>query len=546
MCHPCHRLAALALVVACASLAGPTSMAADSGPEWYYVGTNAAEAGPRQQPSIPFAPASPLAHDPLVGVLTQFRDCPMYYRFAVPPGSYRVRLHYLAADRDNWQYHSALVAKANGTVIVADTLWRPITPAMGGDQTAIPPEVVAREKEIEVAAPDGELRVTFPYVKSRHFWGVSGIEVLGDKLTLRVRCGSSEPYTDGHGDRWEPDAGHWRALPTAGAVDIPDIDRTRGQWTNVSDGLFKAMGEAFGLQPLPRPWLKWRVVADRAGDVVFCLTGIGMWRYDWTAGRAERVDGGAYSGDPKMAAVGNPAGPGIWASADGGLDDGIGAWSDDGRRWTPTHGGGGAIAMSVDWTAKPPVMWLRVHDTGGNTNITVDGGRSFRGADGQADIHYSNIADFAAVGGGVLLRIGNQGALLRSTDLGATWTPLPEPTVPASSPAFIQRLDDVVIMHTGTGESFVSTDLGATWSAGARTPGFAWPMAHGRKDRQLIGFTRTEAYESFDLGATWTKVLEHGLASRSDVFSEDPWGYDAALDAFYYIEPNGDIMRYAR
>jgi hypothetical protein len=542
------RLAIATLIVSAAALAG-----ADAPSEWHYIGFKGDEVECQQNPPRPFADGSALAQSPIADIYHGCRQGALSYRFTLPEGTYHVRLHYLKAEGGTTKNNSVFAAAANGSTIVEhDPMWTPLKTYPDGLPKQIPADVVARVQEADIATKDGAIAIVLVHGSDHPYWGISGIEITSGERAIRVRCGSDQPCTDAAGNVWEPDAPHRQPIPDTGEFSIGAIDHdTKGKWVDVSHGFFKGMEEQLAVGPLPRQSaLSWRVICDHQGDVFFALSGMGCWRYDWAAGKAHRVDQGLFSGDPMYGVSVNPAGAGIYLMGLYGLQQGFSSIRTlDGEHFEQispndhkAFAHGGTDQISVDWTADPHVIFGVIHDYHGQTCVSSDGGKTFHRFD---DGNNPELAGIGAIGGGVLLKCQKDGSLRRSADLGATWADADKLAFSKPAGCIIQRIGDTVFLHTGAGDCFLSADLGATWTSGPGTPGFRGPILRGR-DQQLVGFTSNAAYESPDLGRTWTKVVEYGPARRGDHFQFGAWSYDPALDAFYYITGSGLILRYAR
>jgi hypothetical protein len=221
---------ALAAVIASLEFAA----AADS-PEWHYVGCRAEETEGQQYPPRPFAAGSALADSPIAGIFHGCRECPLSYRFALPEGTYHLRLHYLKVQGGKTRNNASFAASANGSAIIAHSpMWVPLMTWPDGLPKEIPADAVAKVQEADVATRDGRIDLAFPHAFDQAHWGICGIELIGPGRTERIRCGSDEPYTDAQGYTWEPDGPHRQPIPDTGAFTIAKIDReTKGKWVDV-------------------------------------------------------------------------------------------------------------------------------------------------------------------------------------------------------------------------------------------------------------------------------------------------------------------------
>jgi hypothetical protein len=484
------------------------------------------------------------------GIFSQYRLRPTRYRFPVPAGIYTVRLHYLQANGVKSKNSGRTTAIANGiTVIDDDPVWLANMPQWGPPSTAIPADIAVRMKEATVPAEDGTIDLAFVHLSTADYWGIYGIEIIGPARTIRVRCGSREDFTDADGNRWEGDEQRLRPIPTSGEFMLAEHYSARGEWIRISDNLLRQMGVVTGLTPrLPQ----WRMICDHQGDVFFAASGIGCWRYDWSAGLVKRVDGGLYTAIPVGVGAGcidtNPTGAGVYLMGTTGLEhttyavrslDGVSFESIEGY---PQQNG--IDWVSVDWTATPHEVFVKLHHTAGSTALSVDGGRTYR----EAGDDHGNLAAILAAGDHVLLKcLRRDGAIMRSTDLAATWTEVAEVQL-ATPPVdtFMRRVGGALFLHDVAGDLYISRDAGLSWSAVEHAPAFRQAIQAGRSDQELLGFAEEAAYGSSDGGLTWTKISATVPGRRWGKQASNAWAYDPALDAFYYVSPDGGIFRYAR
>lgn len=502
------------------------------------------------RPPLPLVAGSAVASLANAEIFTQQRFQPMRYRFAVPDGTYLVRLHYLQAPQQGAtgvKNNGELAATANGIVILdraAQWIAGPV-PTHGAPDREVPAGVVPKVAQGEVVATGGTLDLVFPYLRGRPRWAVNGIEVIGAATTLRVRCGSADACTDADGNRWEPDAAQARPIPTAGEIVLTQAPDTKATWVQLSDEIFARLSAEIGVVPT---YARYLVGCDHAGGAYVVIAGLGCWRLDWPTRRLRRVDGGGFTGDPLGPVEGHPAAAGLYLLGQSALSPGgYAARTLDGERFEPIVGfpaQNGIDWASIDWSAAPHVVFVKLHHTPGRTAVSIDGGASYRqlGDDG------AGLVAIGALGGGVLVKCMRNGAVMRSVDLGVTWTEAAR--VAFTSPpkrAFIARIGARAVLHTIGGELCLSDDAGASWRTIAGAPRFRQPVARGRDDRHVVGFGDTAAFESIDGGETWREVVALGPAGPPALaWVPWSWSYDAVADAFYCVNGAGDIWRYAR
>jgi photosystem II stability/assembly factor-like uncharacterized protein len=283
------------------------------------------------------------------------------------------------------------------------------------------------------------------------------------------------------------------------------------------------------------------VVCDRSGKTYVGYLGLGLWRYDPAAGKLSRADEGKYTAEPNSMCLSlNPNGPGFFLMGWSGQSaDTFAVRCVDGSRFEGIDGGAqhnGWDHYSVDWTADPPVVFVKVHHTKGMTKLSTDGGKTFNqiGDDGE------NLFAVGALGNKVLVKWLRDGSIMRSTDLGATWAKSAEVKY-AKKPrerGWVNRIGKTAYFPSQDG-LYVSRDAGLTWQLVPNSPAFTESLVRGKNDGHLIGFTADAAYESADGGATWKKAVDKPKGGA--VFM---WSYDPVGDVFY--AQTGSIFRYAR
>jgi hypothetical protein len=508
---------------------------------WGYVGALANPGAPE----VLIAPTSDIGKLPQGQVYATSRCRVLHYRFHVPDGTYKVRVHFLQAAGGATKNEAGLSVAAHGTKIVHN-LDHYVTRTPDGPprKVELPSDVVAKTGEADVESKNGQIMVSFP-VTTKPNWAVCGLEVIGKRATIRVNCGAKASYTDADDHVWESDLD--RRLPnTSGEISLEKSAMPKGEWVNISDDILRKFRDELGLVPVSVwPYFfaakdGW-VVCDRSGNTYVGYLGLGLWRYDLAAGKLSRADEGKYTAEPNSMCLSlNPNGPGFFLMGwSGQSQDSFAVRCVDGSRLESIDGGAqhnGWDQYSVDWTADPPVVFVKVHHTKGMTKLSTDGGKTFNqiGDDGE------NLFAVGALGDRVLVKWLRDGTIVRSTDLGASWANSAEVKY-AKKPrerGWINRIGKTAYFPSQDG-LYVSQDAGVTWQLVPNSPAFTESLLPGKSDGHLIGFAANAAYESTDGGATWKKAVDKPKGGA--VFM---WSYDPVGDVFY--AQTGSIFRYAR
>ena len=191
---------------------------------WGYVGALANPGAPE----VIIAPASDISKLPYWQIYATSRCRVLHYRFPVPDGTYKVRVHFLQAADGATKNNVGLSVAANGTKIVdnLDTFVAK-TPDGPPRKVDLPTDVVAKTSEADVESRNGQIMVSFP-VTTKPNWAVCGLEVIGKQATIRVNCGAKAPYTDADGHVWESDWDRRQPL-TSGEITLEKRPMLKGE-----------------------------------------------------------------------------------------------------------------------------------------------------------------------------------------------------------------------------------------------------------------------------------------------------------------------------
>ena len=388
-----HKLAdrAIFLLVVLTAMSGLSATAATPPPRpptereteaahWGYVGL--ANPADWALPQVTISPTSDIGKLPYGQVYATARQRVLHYRFPVPDGTYKVRVHFLQAVGGATKNEVGLSASANGVNIVDNQ----DVYAAKEKAKELPSDVVAKTSEADVASKGGQIMVSFP-VTTKPNWAVCGLEVIGKQATIRVNCGAKAPYTDADGHVWESD---WdRRLPlTSGEIALEKRPMPKGEWVNISDEILRKLRDELGLVPVSVwpyffPAKDGWVVCDRSGNTYVGYQGLGLWRYDLAAGKLTKADEGKYTAEANSMCLSlNPDRPGFFLMGwSGQSTDTFAVRCTDGSRFEGIDGGAqhnGWDNIAVDWTADPPVVFVKVHHTEGMTKLSTDGGKTFK------------------------------------------------------------------------------------------------------------------------------------------------------------------------
>jgi len=478
------------------------------------------------------------------GIHQRRAERPPYYFIGVPPGDYEVRVHYLDADGEN---DGSFAVECNGREVVAPT---PCHTKTKGRDAAPPETLAARTVTFPATAGEDGLVVRFPRAYDQSY-SISGIEVVGGPMTVRIDCGAATGHTDAAGREWLPD----RELPFPERVVRFEAPATSGEWIDIGTPMVAAM-KAAGVDPI----VKWdgkytrhvnTVFWDRSGRTYVNFSGIGLWAYDPAANTLERADDGSYLSVAKGEET-NPTGPGfvLFCSHGFGPKEDYQALSWDGRtiRTWPVDADFGAVDWSHPGT---PLIFSRPRHSD-DLVISTDSGQTQTLVAEQ-----KNVQMLGALGEGVLVyavgdRTGEDPAngLYRSTDLGQSWSRQLEGLNVRESAncAGILSLGAKAWLPTPEG-LYVTGDRGANWTLVPDSPAFIGKLHAGARDGHLMGFSAAGGWESFDHGRTWQQVLPAPPVANKQKWLQSHRYYDFAWDVannIVYASAPDAVYRFQR
>lgn len=176
---------------------------------------------------------------------------------------------------------------------------------------------------------------------------------------------------------------------------------------------------------------------------------------------------------------------------------------DGGSTWTRQYQGPDLQASFLDVLALDAQRAIAV-GADGLYLATVDGGRTWeRRKVGAEDAHFNRIT---RGGASQLFLAGERGTLLRSADLGATWTALPSP-YEGSFYGLLPLERPGLLAHGLRGHLFRSADDGASWTpVPCPQPVLLATATRLRGDRLVVGGQARSVLVSSDLGRTVQEV----------------------------------------
>lgn len=299
----------------------------------------------------------------------------------------------------------------------------------------------------------------------------------------------------------------------------------QSEWVNISDALVAKL-TADGKTPA-WPGQTAGVACDRTtGHVYLVVAGQGLFLSTDRGATFARCDDGTVSGRCETGYTINcdTAGKRLACFM---LDGKCGMSLDAGKTWQGLKDvGRNWDCAAVDWSIdKPQTIFAMLHESGGQTMLSTDGGQSWEKAEKDPKIAGVGVVDAQS-----LLRTKGDG-IERSTDTGKTWTKVSDLTP-------VGRLAVVfgkTVYWLGKDGLLVSKDAGANWQRQGGEVAAAWGPYFGKDERQIIVLGKQGIFETTDAGDTWQKV---GTLPAKGFETNNPgwfvnFAWDPQADVFY-------------
>lgn len=307
--------------------------------------------------------------------------------------------------------------------------------------------------------------------------------------------------------------------PAVGCASLLLLAGARGadEWTDVTSPLLERLA-AEGDEPAWPGGCSGVVVNRLTGDVTVKVVGHGLWRSRDQGTTWSRIDDGTVSGrdETGWATNADPNAPVRMASFS---LDGTAGWTTNGSRWERfTDLGRNWDYGSVDWSADAPRTIIAAkHETDppGEVYLTTDGGTTWKLLPVHLRKERGDASMIGALDATTLIFSAGDG-ILRSTDLGETWTKVstanPQTRIPV-------RFRDTHYLGSADG-LLVSTDQGATWERrGAAVDIWQGPF-FGADENHMVVVGEDGIFRTADAGGTWDQVA--GLKPNADGFQFTP------------------------
>ena len=299
----------------------------------------------------------------------------------------------------------------------------------------------------------------------------------------------------------------------------------QSDWVNISDALVAKL-TAEGKTPA-WPGQTAGMACDRTtGHVYLVVAGQGLFLSTDRGATFARCDDGKVSGRCETGYALNldPAGKRLACFM---LDGKCGMSLDAGKTWQGLKDvGRNWDYAAVDWSSeRPQTIFAMLHESGGQTMLSTDGGQSWTKADKDA-----KFSGLGAVDAKTLLRTKGEG-IERSTDTGATWTKVSDLT-PVGRLAIVFGK---TVYWLGKDGLLASKDAGVTWQRQGGEVQAAWGPYFGKDERQIVVLGKAGIFETADACNAWQKV---GTLPAKGFETNNPgwfvnFAWDPQADVFY-------------
>ncbi len=299
-----------------------------------------------------------------------------------------------------------------------------------------------------------------------------------------------------------------------------------GEWVNISDSVTSQVKPGYGGPTAG-------IVCDRLnGDVFIVVSDQGLWRSTDHGGTFARCDDKAIGGrcETGWGMQSDPAGGRLACFM---IYGSSAASPKDGANWTK-FGTSHLDFGSVDWADTGKRMLAVRHESGGMLTTSEDGGVKW--TDLEKGFSGCGVIDHTTF---LATKLKEPG-IFRSTDAGATWTPVYAETPTAAVPV---TFEGVTYWPSGKG-ILASKDKGASWQV-LDAPVDASYGPFFKTAKQFVVAGKAGFSETTDGGQTWQQVapLPAGFAINR-VGPHFAW--DPKADVFYASSMNKPAFKFER
>ena len=247
------------------------------------------------------------------------------------------------------------------------------------------------------------------------------------------------------------------------------------------------------------------VVVNRLnGDVVIKVVGGGLWRSSDKGATWARIDNNTIGGRDETGWATNVDQNDPRRIADFSLD-GLSGWTVDGTTWKSfTTNGRNWDYGSIDWaTPVPQTIIVAKHETSpaGEVDLSTDGGVTWKKLSVYLGDNSRTIGMVGALDATTLMYCAGKG-ILRSTDMGETWTQVSEINAQTRIPVLFKG-----VHYLGTDAGLlVSKDNGATWQVQGSAVSIRLGPFFGADESNMVVVGPKGIFRTTDAGKTWTKA----------------------------------------